>query len=149
MKVNIRFSSVCMEFFKVLVFHATICLSTGFSLFNQSNTKPGELIPLEIYILWGFWEVTVWLSRAPLKIVWGPDTLHFSLKGFFVTLRHPVLEKLEPANDRSCNILKDRFQDTKKSVLESMWACPVLIQHALGVWHQSIYVLGMPVFSYM
>lgn len=70
---------VCMEFLKVLVFHATICLSAGFSLFNQSNMKPGDLVPLEIYILWGFWEVTARLSRAPLKTkaVWG------SLKGFF------------------------------------------------------------------
>lgn len=53
--------------FEVLLFHATICLSAGFSLFNQSNMTPGELIPLEMYIHRGFWEVTVWLSRAALK----------------------------------------------------------------------------------
>lgn len=61
-------SAFVWNFMKALVFHATICPSTGFSLFNQSNMKPGDLIPLEIYILRGFWEVTEWLSRALLKI---------------------------------------------------------------------------------
>lgn len=44
---------VCMEFFlKVPVFHAAICLSAGFSLFNQSNMKqeiwslPRDIHPL-------------------------------------------------------------------------------------------------------
>lgn len=71
MKVAIRSSTgsvFAWNFLKVLVFHATICLSTGFSLFNQSNMKPGDLVPPEIYILRGFWEVSVRLSRASLKI---------------------------------------------------------------------------------
>lgn len=48
-------------------FHDAICLFAGFSLFNQSNKKPGDLIPLEMNILRGSWEVTARLSGATLK----------------------------------------------------------------------------------
>lgn len=62
-------------------------LPSGCSLFNQSNVKPGDLISLEIYLLWGSWEVTVWLSRALLKIETVSGSLsvspRFSLKEFF------------------------------------------------------------------
>ena len=71
--------------FESPTFPAAICLSAGFSLFNQSNMKPGDLIPLEMYILRGFWEVTAFLSRAALKIeaVLSASSL---LKGGFLWL---------------------------------------------------------------
>lgn len=64
-----------------------VCLlPSGCSLFNQSNVKPGDLISLEIHILWGSWEATEWLSRALLKIETVSGSLcqpPFLLKGFF------------------------------------------------------------------
>lgn len=54
-----------VDFLKVPVLHA-ICLSTCFSLFNQSNMKPGDLIPRRCASSEGFWEVYR-LSSAPFE----------------------------------------------------------------------------------
>ncbi len=62
------------------------------SLFNQSNMKPGDLVSLEMFILRGFWEVTVRLSRASLQT--EALSASFSpLRGFSVTEEDVVLVK--------------------------------------------------------
>ena len=69
----------------------------------------GGLIRLEIYVLRGFWEVTVWLSRAPLKMEAALGYVSLLLKGFSVTLRHLVLDEHRPGNAYGTTCLLEAF----------------------------------------